>query len=279
MLNDAPVIAGIAEKDPAVLDFALEEAQRWSAPLRIVHTYVVPPSALGSVYGLDVPAAFRDGAEHVMHDAVSFISSRGSSTPVETSVIRGVAGPALDQLSREARAIVIGQDAHKPWAVRLFEGRTARHLIQHASCPVVVVPDSWEPRSDDGTVIALIDRINLSDATLRYAFESARQRHGHVRVVQADTPFETAADLDSHREHLTRSLESWRSWYPDVRAEATVLTGDLADVAWASETRGELLVVSRSVGEPHMWPTTPTTRTIALTARCPVVVVPVGFDV
>ena len=88
------MIAGIAEKDPAVLDYALEEAKRWDAPLRLVHTYVVPPSAMGSAYGLDIPAAYRDGAEQVIEDAVEYVHSRGLAPPLETSVIRGTAGTA-----------------------------------------------------------------------------------------------------------------------------------------------------------------------------------------
>ena len=94
----------------------------------------------------------------------------------------------------------------------------------------------------------LIDRVGLSDGPLRYAFDAARRRGGHVRVVQADSQYETAADLDAHREHLTWLLESWRSWYPGVRAETTVLAGEPAQVAWASEAGAELLVVSRSMG-------------------------------
>ena len=278
LADDAPVVAGIAEKDPAVLDYALEEAKRWDTPLRLVHTYVVPPSAMGSAYGLDVSAACRNDAEQVIEDAVDYAQSRGSAPPLETSVMRGTAGPVLDRLSRGARAIVIGPDSHKPWAVRLFEGRTARHLVQHAACPVVVVPDFWEPKPGRGRVAVLIDRVGLSDGPLRYAFDAARRRGGHVRVVQADSQYETAADLDAHREHLTWLLEGWRSWYPGVRAETTVLTGEPAQVAWASESGAELLVVSRSMGKPHVWPTTPAARTIALSARCPVVVVPAVFD-
>jgi hypothetical protein len=127
-------------------------------------------------------------------------------------------------------------------------------------------------------VVVLIDRVGLSDGPLRYAFEAARRRGGHVRVVQADTQYQTSADLDAHREHLTRLLEGWRSWYPGVRAETTVLTGEPAQIAWASETRAELLVISRSMGTPHIWPTAPPARTIAQAVRCPVVVVPAVFD-
>ena len=276
--NDAPVIAGIVGKEPAVLDYAWQEAERWNAPLRLVHAYVVPPSSFGSIYGLELPDAYRDGANQVMKDAVEYIHSRGPESPLETSVIRGTASQALDRLSHEARSIVIGPSSHKPWTVRLFEGRTARHLVEHAACPVVVVPDAWEPTIGDGPVVALIDRIGLANGPLRYAFDMARRRGGHVRVVQADTPFETGADLDAHREHLARSMESWRSWYPDVRAQTTVLTGTPDEVALDSERAAELLVVSRSMGGPHLWPTTPAARSIAQKGRCPVVVVPPNFD-
>lgn len=278
MVHDAPVVAGIAEKDPAVLDYALEEAERRNAPLRLVHAYIVPPSTMGSIYGLDIPDAFRDAAEQVLKDAVEYLEDRGSSTAVETSVVRGAAAQALDRISHEARSIVIGPNTHKPWAVRLFEGRTARHLVEHALCPVVVVPDAWEPTSGDGAVIALLDQVSMANAPLRYAFDEARRRGARVRVVQADTPFETAADLDAHREHLSRNMESWRAWYPDVHVRTTVLTGRPEDVAFDSENGAELLVVSRSVGGPHLWPSTPAARTIAEESRCPVVVVPPTFD-
>jgi nucleotide-binding universal stress UspA family protein len=273
-----PVIAGVAGKDPAVLAYAQDEAARWDVPLVLVHTYVVPPSAMGSIYGFDVPAAYRDGADQVMDEAVAFVRSRNPHTPLETRVSRETAFRALERLAPAARVLVIGQDTRKSWAVRLFEGRTAKHLVQHAACPVAIVNDAWQRTIAKGSIVALIDGVTLANGSLRYSFEEARRRGGRVRVVQADTTFETAADLDEHRARLSRLMESWRAWYPDVRVRTTVLTGDPEDVGSDSEGGAELLVVSRSIGEPHLWPSHSAARSIAQEARCPVVVVPAGYD-
>ena len=278
ILEDAPVVAGIIDKDPAVLDFAQHEAQHWDAPMLLVHTYLVPPSAFAPICGLDIPAAYRDGAEDVIRAAVDHIRSNGSTGSTETRVVRDSAPRTLERLSNEARTVVIGQDSHKSWAVRLFEGHTGRHLVRHSRCPLVVVPDSWQRPLEDAPVVAVVDRVNRPDGALRYAFETAQRSHARVRIVQADSPFGTGADLNDHRERLSRLLESWRSWYPDVRVQPTVLTGDPAEVASCSEPGAERLVISRAVGSPHLWPSAPMARAIARNSRCPVVVVPPDFS-
>lgn len=180
--------------------------------------------------------------------------------------------------AHEAPLVTAGRDLRQGWPARLLRGRAARRLVRHSTRPVVVVPVSWQPPPADAPVVALIDRMNRPAGPLRYAFETARRTQRHVRIVQADTPYETAADLDEHRERLSWILEGWRAWYPGVRVQTTVLTGDPVDVASLSERGAERLVISQSVGSRHLWSRASTALAIARRARCPVVVVPEGFD-
>ncbi|TXL57497.1 universal stress protein [Aeromicrobium terrae] len=274
MRDAAPVVAGIAHKDRAVLELALDEAERSHAPLHLVHTYVVAPTAFGSLYGLDIPAMFRESAEEVMSEAKALLDDRHPAVPVETSVVRGTAPDTLERLSRSARLIVIGPDLEKPWPLRLFEGRTARHLVRHAAGPVAIVPSTWSLHPDERPVVVLLDGISLPDGPLHNACETAKLHGRRVRLVQVDPPLASVAELEQHEERFADQLERWRIMHPDVRFEHRELTGDAANVAEVSELGASVLVVSRSLTRPHAWSTSSTARAIAQSATCPVVVVP-----
>lgn len=53
----------------AVVTYAEAEAHRRSCSLRLVHAYMVPPSAMSSVYAVDAPGSFRAGGQEVLNEA------------------------------------------------------------------------------------------------------------------------------------------------------------------------------------------------------------------
>lgn len=82
-------------------------------------------------------------AAHVEADAETAATAHviAGRAPVRQLVVEGEPGPAIVALAAEvgAAAIVVGAHGKGPFA-RLFEGSVSRHLIDHAPCPVLVVP-------------------------------------------------------------------------------------------------------------------------------------------
>lgn len=85
-------------------------------------------------------AEARSGAEL---DTETTAAALGHRVAAARKVVGGEAGPALVRLAGElgASAIVVGSHGKGLFA-RLFEGSVSRYLLDHAPCPVLVVPGS-----------------------------------------------------------------------------------------------------------------------------------------
>lgn len=240
-----PVVVGIADKQPTVLEYARREAERAGCGLRLVHAYSVPPSAMGSVYGIDIPAAFRASGQEVLDEAISHLRASGTNAPLECELAQGNAPTVLESESRTARVVIIGPDESKPWYIRMFEGLVARQLVKHAECPVVVVPDSWDGTQEGARVVVLVDGETSAHGPLKFAFETALARQAELRVLHV-TP-SIGGDLDSEWEAIRRVVDSWLDVHPEIRGHSEVVKGDIRDVALRAADGAGLLVV----GRPH----------------------------
>ncbi len=80
-------------------------------------------------------------AERVLADTVAEVTrSLDSTLVVEMRVARGQAAEVLLSAARAAQMLVVGSRGHSPLAA-LVLGSTSRRCVQHAPCPVVVVPE------------------------------------------------------------------------------------------------------------------------------------------
>ncbi|MFI5429581.1 universal stress protein [Aeromicrobium sp. UC242_57] len=142
MTDLRPVLVGVADRQSTILDYAAREAVRAQCALRLVRSYAVPPSPPVAVAGVDIPASYRAGAQDVLDDAVGLVEQGHPGLQVETVLAKGHTPGVLEQESHQARLIVIGPPARKPWYVRCSR---ARSRTTSSSTPAVL--SSWCPTS------------------------------------------------------------------------------------------------------------------------------------
>src|SRR5690349_15436762 len=127
----------------AALRFALEEARRRQATLRVVHAYQF--GYIGAT-GLDlvVPALggeledFREAAATSLDETLREAGAETDGVAIEPRVDQGAAAAVLIEESREADLLVVGSRGHGGFA-QLLLGSVSQQCAQHAFCPVVIV--------------------------------------------------------------------------------------------------------------------------------------------
>jgi nucleotide-binding universal stress UspA family protein len=146
MSKQATIVVGVNASDcsRAALEFALEEAVRRGAALRVVWAipeaeywptaYVMSPSLLRQLRA----AAEKSGREMV--DAV--VRERGAAladVPVDVHALAGSPAEVLVRQSRDAELLVIGHRGRGALGSAVL-GSVGLQCVLHASVPVTVVP-------------------------------------------------------------------------------------------------------------------------------------------
>ena len=125
------------------LDWAMQEAAIRHAPLTVVAVHAVPKSYWGRlpvVGQSDTPALeeLRRGVEEMTQQSVGRF---GDASPPSVN-IRAVNGFPVEELlatSQDADLLVVGSRGAGGFA-RLLTGSVSSQVVQHATCPVVVIP-------------------------------------------------------------------------------------------------------------------------------------------
>ncbi|MBP0452309.1 universal stress protein [Kitasatospora sp. RG8] len=140
---DAAVVVGVegGEHEEPVLAHAFLAAQRQELPLFAVHAWTYP-LLMGP--GHEVPVVYEEShiaAEHdrLLTEVLTGWRERFPDVPVTTSVVRSSAARELVAASTGRQLLVIGRHG-KPRGPLGRLGSTSQAVVQHAECPVVVVP-------------------------------------------------------------------------------------------------------------------------------------------
>ncbi|QQQ79421.1 universal stress protein [Saccharothrix sp. 6-C] len=113
-------------------------ALRWA----IRHTRAGGVVVAVSVCGMRTPKGSTDLFHTVRLRLVDDAVTRMGPNPsvrVEQSVLDGEPGPTLVELAGEADSLVLGRHGYSRGGMTIF-GSVIRHCLEHATCPVVVVP-------------------------------------------------------------------------------------------------------------------------------------------
>lgn len=139
------IVVGLDGSDGArrALDWAMREAAVHGAPLTVIAVHEVPKSYWGDspVIGpadQSLLAQARQAAEE-MTQAVA--SGLGDARPasVNVRVVSGFVVKELVEASHDADLVVLG--SRRVGALeRLVMGSVSSEVVQHAACPVVIVP-------------------------------------------------------------------------------------------------------------------------------------------
>lgn len=136
--NHEVIVVGVDGSPGSVeaLHWALRQARAMAAEVIAVAAWEVP-----TTLGFDLADDAVDWAAHArqtVDNALAEASHCEPSVTVTPRVIRGHAGTALVEESRDADLLVVGSRGHGT-AVAMLLGSVSEFCVHHAACPVVVV--------------------------------------------------------------------------------------------------------------------------------------------
>jgi len=132
-----------SEDGHKVVEVAAREASYRQAKLWLVHVAAPDPAFIGYEAGPDHERKFRADQLREEHQELLRRAEELNAAGIEAASIL-VQGPTTKMLVKEAddlkaEMIVLGAHRHSVWH-RLIWGSTEDRVIEHASCPVLVVP-------------------------------------------------------------------------------------------------------------------------------------------
>jgi nucleotide-binding universal stress UspA family protein len=138
------VVVGVDGSDggAAALEFAAAEAALRNARLRIVSAWEVPVVVYGT--GFTPPPdpgmmdAIRERAQQIADDAAATAKQLQPSVEAEALAAAGQPADVLLEHGADAKLIVVGRRGLGGFKSLLL-GSVSQQVVQHATCPVVVV--------------------------------------------------------------------------------------------------------------------------------------------
>jgi nucleotide-binding universal stress UspA family protein len=129
----------------AALEFAMAEAARRGALLRVVAA-VTLPQFWGTSYGMYVPPPpgdivgdIRKETRRFVDEVVADRSDPAGTVPISIEAHAGRAGEVLVDAAAGAELLVVGHRGRGAVSAMLL-GSVGLHCLLHAGCPVTVVP-------------------------------------------------------------------------------------------------------------------------------------------
>ena len=269
--QNKPVLVAVKGDQPVLVQYAADEARRRRTELVVVHVYGVVLQDVGAVAA--VTSSPRDDAEAqavlgTAKNAVDHLPDAPSTRFVSEvgSIIE-----TIEKHADQAQLLVVGTD-EITWFERALGGTITRHLADHVTCPVIVVPPI--PHLDElyGGVCVAVDADDEAAGPLRFAFEEADARQSPLIVLHVVTEGFGTEDVESGRIATSEVLAGWHEEFPNVVAITRVVVDD--NVVYAAEHASkqlELLVVGRH--RRHLLSGRATASRLVRETHCPLAVV------
>jgi nucleotide-binding universal stress UspA family protein len=256
-----PIVVGVDDSAPsyAALDWAIAEATRRQAPLRLVHAIESPHHGLVPL----VRSTSDTAGTSTANNAVRALERVSETIPnVTVASIDGDPASVLIQESAYASLVVIGNRGLGGFR-GLLAGSVSVQTAAHARCPVVVVrphrPESAShgpERHGAGRIVVGTDCSERSDRAVAFAFEEAEARDIGLTVVHAwrypvsaspgEIIFAVVArtDLaDMENDLVAKSIAEHREAHPGVPVQQVLAQGNAAAVLVHESFGADLLVV------------------------------------
>ncbi|MFE5023979.1 universal stress protein [Streptomyces sp. NPDC056656] len=259
-----PVVAAVdgSEDSLRALEWALTEAGRRGAPVRIAHVRQYAPWTQPGVLVSGPP---EPAGDPVVDEVRASLAGRGGLPPVEYVTSEGAPAAVLPELSAEAQLLVLGSRGRGGFASLLL-GSNGVAAARDAACAVVVVPRPGRSvHGDDDVppgprVVVGVEVDEPDDTVLAFAFEEAARGGARLQVISvfpwpvlAWTTFgdftPTTVDQEAaERETLTlvnAAVAPFRKMHPDVEVDLYVAPGDAAGHLVENSREADLVVVGR----------------------------------
>jgi nucleotide-binding universal stress UspA family protein len=133
------IVVGIdgSECSEQALRWAIDEARMSGRTLLLIHVWHWRTDAVASPMSLVGTSDARQAGHHLLGRAAA--QARRCGVTVATRLVEGSAPTALASVAEGAAMLVVGSHGHRGMGKLLF-GSVSRGCIQHARCPVVVMP-------------------------------------------------------------------------------------------------------------------------------------------
>ena len=240
-----PVLVAVQGNQPALVRYAADEARQRGTELVVLHVYGVVAAEVGAV--LTTTSSPRDDAEAqaVLDQAKDVLSGMTEAPPARYLAELGSVIGKIEEHVAHAQLLVVGADKLS-WFDRVLGGAIARHLAEHAACPVVVVPPLRDLSVLYGGVCVAVDDNTESAGPLRFAFEEASARQSSLVVLHVVPEHTKLADLEAIRVSVAEVLAGWPEQFPDVVVTTRVVSdNEVVSAAARASVESELLVVGR----------------------------------
>ena len=137
------IVIGVDGSDVAkeALQYGLHEASIRGTRVRVVHAWMpsqaMPATGPGMVAPIDV-APYRQAHEELLQTTLEAVAGEAADR-IDRVVVESPAGPAIIENARDAELIVVGRRG-RGTVKSLVLGSVSSYVVQHATCPVLVVP-------------------------------------------------------------------------------------------------------------------------------------------
>jgi nucleotide-binding universal stress UspA family protein len=257
-----PVAVGYDGSDESryAVEFAAREARLRDCALHIVYASLIPLAGGRHFAGATwyEGNTVQQGISEMVDDIVTATTELSPGLEVHAEVVDSmtVAGTMIEK-SRESAVMVLGSRGRGGFTGLLL-GSTSSQVSSHAHCPTVI---TRRPAEGDGPplgqVVVGVDDSPLSQAALRFGFESAQLREVDlvaVRVWQYEIPsievgampiaFDQKQTEQQEKANLAEALAGWRQEFPDVTVMPKLLHGDTRQRLLEAAENAALLVVA-----------------------------------
>lgn len=252
---EQPIVVGIDASEPS--RYALQWASRAAATRRApLHVVFAVPQYIDTPLDDSPVRLYRSEYRHFVESALASAARdahilAGADSPIEvrTFLIDGHPVPALCDLARTARYVVVGSRGLGAY-LRSVLGSVSTALARHAPGSVVVVPEQTPDYSPDPVVIG-VDGSPYSTRAVEIAFDEAARRGVELVAVHAwnshgdNTSPTTAEDGE---QVLSRVLARQRESFPGVTVREVLVQDRPVRALLAQSTRAQLVVVASHGG-------------------------------
>lgn len=284
--KDAVVVGVTAPgQETSALRFAAWCARRDGTEVVVVHAFRT--SLTGPRPGALLTYADAADAAHrvVKQVGAEFAEATGGAVPFRTVALPGAPSRVLSEVSRGARMVVV-QHRDPSMLRRLFVGSAANGVAAHADCPVISVPEGWEPEADPGEVVVGVHEGGVPRPVVEAGFAWASATGAPLRVVHAwrlDAAYDdiiterVAADWrEEQKRSLAVAVQGFHDRNPEVSVTLEVRHQWPSDVLVDDSRVASIVILGRH--GPHSWEPEhlgSLARTVLREAKSPVMVVPV----